>query len=355
MSRGFGTVVHSRASYPQNPRFGRFRGSASTTALQDRHMRRGEWGEDPETLMRIANRGIVADARLRQVGVSGSAIHSRCRPGGPWERVLPGVIHLRNGHLTARQRSVAALMYGGNSAILTGRAALREHGFDSPVHDAHILLPAEQRVQSRGFVLVERTHRMPEQVSVHGLPCAPIVRAVLDAARRCTTLDATRALLAEVVQRGVVSVPALSEELEAGSGRGSALPRKALREVSANVHSVSEAHARKLWLRSGLPEMVFNRDVVDANGTFVARPDGWIDDVAMAWEIDSLAWHLSPADYKRTLERRTRMQSLGIIVLSSTPSAIRDTPDQVVDALIHHHALARSRPRPDVRVVIADA
>lgn len=315
-------------------------------------MRRGEWGEDPEMLIRIANRGIIADATLRRNGVSGSAIHQRCRPGGPWERVLPGIIHLRNGRLSNRQRSVAALMYGGDTAILTGRAALREYGFESAAHDAHILLPADQRIQSKGFVLVERTHRMPEQVSRQGLRCAPLVRAVLDAARRCTTLDATRALIAEVVQRGAVTVPELSEELEVGSGRGSAFPRTVLREVAANVHSVPEAHARKLWLRSGLPEMVFNRDVVDAHGNFVARPDGWIDEVAMAWEVDSLAWHLSPADYKRTLERRTRMQGLGIIVLATAPSALRDSPDRIVAELVRHFELARSRPRPDVRVVI---
>ncbi|MFZ2529282.1 MAG: hypothetical protein WAX14_16770 [Rhodococcus sp. (in: high G+C Gram-positive bacteria)] len=315
-------------------------------------MRRGEWGEDPGTLDRIANRGIVADATLRRVGVSGSAIHHRCKPGGPWERVLPGIIHLRNGRLTGRQRSVAALMYGGDTAILTGRAALREYGFDSNGQDAHILLPVEQRIQSTGFVQVERTRRMPEQVSRQGIRCAPLVRAVLDAARRCSTLDMTRALIAEVVQRGAVSVPELSEELEAGSGRGSAFPRKVLHEVAANVHSVPEAHARKLWLRSGLPEMVFNRDVVDADGVFVARPDGWIDEVALAWEIDSLAWHLSPADYRTTMERRTRMQSLGIIVLATAPSELRDGPGRVSDQLVRHFELARSRPRPNVRVVV---
>jgi len=317
-------------------------------------MKRGEWGEDPETLIRTANRGLIADSALRRVGVSGSAIHHRCRPGGPWERVLPGVIHLRAGRLTARQRSVAALMYGGDDAVLTGRAALREYGFDVPGHDTHVLLPVCRRVQSKEFVQVERTHRMPEVVNRHGLRCAPLVRSLLDAARRCPTLDATRALIAGVVQRGAVSVPELSEELEAGSGRGSALPRKVLREVSANVHSAPEAEARRLWLRSGLPEMVFNRDIVDGDGAFVARPDGWIDETALAWEIDSLAWHLSPTDYKKTLERRTRMQNLGIIVLSTAPGALRDNPDQVVADLIRHYELARSRARPNVRMVLPE-
>ncbi|WP_132473387.1 hypothetical protein [Rhodococcus sp. SMB37] len=314
-------------------------------------MRRGEWAEDPEALLKIADRGIVADAALRRIGVSGSAIHLRCKPGGPWQRVLPGILYLRNGSLSPRQRATAALEYGGRDAMLTGRAALREYGFDHATQETHLLLPAERRKQSKGFVVVERTHRLPEPVVRQRLRCAPLVRAALDAARRCTTLDSSRALIAEVVQSGKVTVPALLEELEDGSDRGSALPRKVLREVAANVHSVPEVKARELWLRSGLPEMHFNSDLVDAAGNFIGRPDGWIDDVALAWEIDSLAWHLSPVDYKRTVERRARMQSAGIIVLSTVPSALRDAPSRVLEELRRHYELAASRPRPDVRLL----
>lgn len=97
--------------------------------------------------------------------------------------------------------------------------------------------------------------------------------------------------------------------------------------------------------------MHFNSDLVDAAGNFIGRPDGRIDDVALAWEIDSLAWHLSPVDYKRTVERRARMQSAGIIVLSTVPSALRDAPSRVLEELRRHYELAASRPRPDVRLL----
>ena len=45
----------------------------------------------------------------------------------------------------------------------------------------------------------------------------------------------------------------LNDELASGSGRGSALPREVLREISAGVRSVAEADARTLVQRSGLP------------------------------------------------------------------------------------------------------
>lgn len=313
-------------------------------------MRRGTWGDDLDAIYRVSRSGVIRTAELARLGVSNSAVHGRCRVGGPWQRILPGIVMLRNGQPSPRQRSIAALLYCGDDALLSGRSAMSEYGYRTHSGDVQVLIPIERRVQSVGFVIVERTIRMPEAERRNRLRCAPLPRAVLDAARRCKTLDPTRALIAEVVQRGGVSVRELAKELEAGSSRGSALPRMVLREVKANVHSVPEAEARKLWLRSGLPEMVFNHEVRNARGDLIAIPDGWIDSVAFAWDIDSLEWHAAPTDYKRTVERRTRMQNAGIIVLPTVPSALRTDPDRVVEDLRAHYRLARSRPRPEVSV-----
>ena len=313
-------------------------------------VRRGVWAENPDVLAEASTDFVIRVADLTRFGLSNSTIANRCRSGGPWQRLLPGVVLTHSGVPTARQRAIAALAYGSKGAVLTGRAALREYGYGRYDGDVHILLPDRRRAQSVSFVLVERTVRLPEPVIRNSLPCAPLPRAVLDAARRLSTLDRVRALIAEVVQRGDVTVEELSAELEDGSVRGSALPRTVLEEVNANVHSVTEAEARKLWLRSGLPEMVFNVDVVSSTGEFIARPDGWIDSVAFAWDIDSLDWHLSPERYIATTERRARMQSHGIIVLPTVPKAIRERPDDVLRHLVAHYRLASSRPRPAVRI-----
>ncbi|MBW0292237.1 MULTISPECIES: hypothetical protein [Rhodococcus] len=311
-------------------------------------MRRGTWGDDLDAIYRVSRSGVIRTAELARLGVSNSAVHTRCRVGGPWQRILPGVVLLRNGQPTPRQRSIAALMLSGDDSLLTGRSAMSEYGYRTHSGDVQVLIPIDRRVQSVGFVTVERTVRLPEPEIRNGLRCAPLPRALLDAARRYKALDPTRALIAEAVQRGDVSVRELAKELEAGSSRGSALPRVVLREVNANVHSVPEVHARKLWQRSGLPEMLFNHEIRDANGDFIAVPDGWIDSVAFAWDIDSLEWHAAPTDYKRTVERRTRMQNAGIIVLPTVPSALRTDPDRVIEDLRAHYRLAQSRPRPQV-------
>lgn len=295
--------------------------------------------------------GVVRTSELERLGLARSTISARCRSGGPWQRLLPGIVLLQNGQPSFQHRVLAARLFCGRDSLVTGRSALRCHGFGSYSGDVDVLVAVDRRVQSTGFVKVERTSRMPDADMRGNIACAPLPRALLDAARRCTTVDAARATIAEVVQRGAVTAEELVVELEAGSGRGSAIPRIVLREMTANVHSVSEAHARRLWLRSGLPEMVFNRKIVDIEGRFIAMLDGWIDEVAFAWDIDSLDWHLAPQQYKHTVERRTRMQNAGIIVLPTLPSAVRDQPERVIADLRAHFELAASRPRPNVRML----
>jgi len=94
--------------------------------------------------------------------------------------------------------------------------------------------------------------------------------------------------------------------------------------------------------------MVHNLDVVDSDGGFVARPDGWIDSVALAWEIDSFAHHASPADYEYTLQRRQRMQNLGIVVVAHTPKQLTGNPKRVIADLRIAYQQALARPRPSV-------
>ncbi|MFF0815934.1 hypothetical protein ACFYVR_12405 [Rhodococcus sp. NPDC003318] len=314
-------------------------------------MRRGDWARRLDEIRRASPHGAVRVADLSAEGISGSAVSQRCRTDGPWQRLLPGVVLMQNGEPSFRQREAAALLYSGPDALLTGQAALREHGLGSgSPGDIHVLVPHDRQRQSARFVLIERTTRLPDAVSRNGFACAPLPRATLDAARRMRSLNAVRALVSEVIQRERLEPAALFRELAAGSRRGSALPRVVLAEVAANVHSVAEAQARDLARTSGLPTMSFNPSVHTADGRFLARPDGWIDDVALAWEIDSLNWHLSADDYAATLERRSRLQSHGIVVYAIIPRRLTEEPARVLSELRAHYDLAASRPRPDVRV-----
>jgi hypothetical protein len=296
---------------------------------------------------------VALESALIKAGLPGSTVSTRCRPNGPWRRLLPGVILTQTGPPTEDQRLAAALAYAGPDAMLTGATVCRLHGLrrapsTSPVH---VLVPAHRQPATCGFVLVERTIRLPPPQSLRGWQAAPPVRAVLDAARRLRRIDDVRGLIAEAVQRQLCGVDDLGAELEAGGRASSARPRRVLREVAPGVHSVAEIDAQRLAGRSTvLPSLRWNVRIQDERGMLVAIPDGWVDDVALAWEIDSHEFHLSPGDYDRTLRRHASMLSAGIIVAHTTPGRLRQEPHAVLRELEAAYRHACQRPRPRVRM-----
>lgn len=305
-------------------------------------------------LQRSTPDGVATIRYLESLGVDSSTAYRRCRPGGPWRRLLPGVLLLQSGRPSQRQRVRAALLHCGKGSMVTGIAACHLQGVRAPNAPwVHVAIPAGRQIRAAEFAVVERTTRLPVPVLVQGLPCAPAPRAVLDAARRMHTFDAVRTLLADAVQQRHCTVAALRDELDRGTRRGSALPRMVLAEVADGVRSVAEADARVLWCKTKLPPLMWNATVTDEHGHFLAVPDGWADDVAMAWEIDSYAFHLSPTAYRKTLERHARMTSSGIVVVHTLPTRLRKDARAVLSELHGAYRVAAQRPRPPLRTSCA--
>lgn len=257
---------------------------------------------------------------------------------------------LRNGTPTRRQRLDGALRYAGQGAVLTGLAALERHGFThAPATDqVHVLVPDQRRPNTCGYVLIERTTRIPTVMQRGDFPLAEVNRAVLDAARRNTRRATIETLLAEAVQRRFTTPARLSAELEAGSDRGSGRPRAAIRMVSGGARSTAEADGMRLIVSAKPPEPTWNVALRTVGGLTLPTPDAWFDEVALAWEIDSLEWHLSPSDYAETLRRHAAMTGAGITVLHTLPTRLRDEPQAVIAELQHAYEQAARRPRPQV-------
>lgn len=314
-------------------------------------MKRRLWNAD--SLFDLSSTGVVTRRQLREAGVSDAAIDSRCAPGGPWQRLLPGVVLLRNGHPSTLERSAAALAYGGPMSMITGCVGLDSFGYgtNGSAGEVHLLLPAQMRRASVSFVRAERTWRLPKPITKGSIRVAPLVRSLVDATRAAKSETRCVALLTEVLQRDGVSIDEIATELAEGPRRYSALTRRVLLELRDNAHSVAELEDQRLYRSSGLPPMTHNCDIYAPSGEFIAKTDGWIDSVALAREIDSVTHHLSPADYQRTQARRNRMQAHGLIVVSHSPQDIRDRPTQVLDDLRKNYQHALARPRPDVVMV----
>ena len=276
--------------------------------------------------------GLLRRDQALAAGLTPSALRHRLRPGGPWQTVVPGVCACFTGTLTAEQRHVAAPLHAGAGAQLAGATVLRRFGLHAVPEDGcvHVLVPHRRRPGSAGFVVVHRSSAVPRPVSLDGLPGSPLPRAVVDAARALSGLRAVRAAVAEPVQRRLVTVEALADELASGPVRGSALLRAVLEEVRAGVRSPTEGELRQVLRRSPLlRDAVWDVRLVGTDGRWLADVDCWLEAAGLVVESDSRAWHLSPEHWERTMARHGRLTAAGVRVLHVPPSRHRRDPDGV--------------------------
>lgn len=266
---------------------------------------------------------VTTIAELRALGVTNHAITTRCRPSGPWQRVLPGVVLMSAARPTRRQRLRAAIAYAGPNSVVSGVDAMRAHDVDVPLlPEVLVLAPATRRLVGRAYLTVERTTRPPDPTVRAGLPYAPLARATLDAARRAADRDQLRVLLMSVVGR--CTVGELRTELDAGSQRGSAAVRALLTpDLTDDADVVPEevTVARRLLRETALPAPRWHAPVHDDTGMLLGVPDAWWPEVGLAWDVGPRARHHDPRAWSaagRTLVRTDRQR------LYSAPVAVTD-------------------------------
>lgn len=308
----------------------------------------GELGLDRGALAGILVRQerVISRRQAFGCGMTRAALAHRARPGGPWQRLLPGIYLAHTGTPTVAQKEMAALLHAGTGSVLTGPAALHGMGLTAEEPSRFdVLVPASRQPASVGFVTVHRTARMPERIACEGLRSYALPpRALADTARDMTSLREVRALIAGAIQRGDCPLEMLAHELREGQVRHSALLRQVLAEATGGIRSVVEAEFKDLIQRARLPLPMFNARLFAADGAFIASPDAWWPDAGVAVEVDSRQWHLRPDDWEKTMHRHAVMSSHGIIVLHFTPRQIRSDPATVIAAITDALRAGRGRP-----------
>ncbi|MET9554975.1 hypothetical protein [Streptomyces sp. NPDC006645] len=306
------------------------------------------------TQMRLATTG-----QLRATGLAAGTAARRCAPGGPWQRLLPGVVLIQTGKPHVWQQLLAAVLFAaarnapamsGTTAVLTGEAVLAIYGVRGARADrADVLVHAGRRLRDRGYVHLHPTRRWPPTLRGEGIPCVRAVRAASDFAAHEPSPDRVRALLVSTVQRGRCHPDDLRAELHASHALRNPAVRAVLDDLRAGVHSIAEGETRDTLLNAGLPEPLWNPTLRTPSGTFLARPDAYWPDEGVALEVDSAEYHLGISEYRATLRRRLRLESHGVSVLSVTPSLVRDHPEELITAIQTKLHLATPPPtRPTV-------
>ena len=298
---------------------------------------------------------VVARWQALRYGLTESKLRHRLRPGGPWQKILPGVYLTRTAAVTQDQRHMAALLYAGPSAILTGAWAVRRHHLEcAGLNEADLLVPAKSRVQSYGWVRIQHTTRMPGgTASTRGIVFAPVARAVADAARRMTRPEDARALVCAAVQKGNVPLNDLITELNAGPTSGSGLLRAAVTELLEGIHSNAEHDLKVRIDCSDLEKPMYNARLYLADGTFLCIADLWWPRAGVAGEVDSRQYHMNAKDHEYTVDRHNRMEAAGIHVLHFLPRDIKPKWNDISRNL--RNAIAEGERRPPLPIVAVPA
>ncbi|MER8225787.1 hypothetical protein ABTZ58_35650 [Streptomyces sp. NPDC094143] len=320
---------------------------------------------------------VTTTARLRSHGVSTAETNEQCRPGGPWQQLLPGVVLLHPGPPTSEERLHAALMYaarergtgvpaqpGASTAhtpayaevMITGLAALTLHGFSStpplPSLDAFdVLVPRMRRLRSTGCARIVRTPALPVPEEVTGVPVAPVARALADAVAELADAGVVRRLLTEAVRGGHCDPASVVRELNQARLLSRPHVVDAVDSLLAEGRAIAEDRLYRMVREHGLPDPVWNVDLRLPGGPYLGGLDAYWPDHAVAVELDTRAPRQDDdtlwSEYAR---KREHLERLGITVVHIMPRKLRDCPEQ--QATVIRTALMASADREAAACVV---
>ncbi|MBZ6230379.1 hypothetical protein [Streptomyces olivaceus] len=346
----------------------------------------------PRPLHHLADgrRRLMTAAQLRAHGVSAAETGRQCRPGGPWQQLLPNVVLLHAGPPTSEERLHAVLLYaarertpaavsGGPApasvprqpgrqqppfpadpeAMITGLAALTLHGFSAapplPSLDAlDVLVPRLRRLRSTGCARVVRTAALPTAVRVTGLPVAPVARALADAVAGLTDPGVVHRLLTEAVRGGHCEPAAVVRELNRARLLGRPHVVDAVDSLVAEGRALAEEHLYRMVREHALPEPVWNVDLRLPGGPGLGGVDAFWPEQAVALELDTRGAHRRQEDDAARAEqarRREHLERLGITVVRLAPRKLRASLEHQA-AVVRTALMAAEDREPAAYVVV---
>ncbi|GGV57159.1 hypothetical protein GCM10010294_03620 [Streptomyces griseoloalbus] len=326
-------------------------------------------------------RRVLTHAQLRARGVPAAEAGEQCRPGGPWQQLLPGVVLLHPGPPTSEERLHAVLLYAARErtvgvpaqpgadgppaspcgeAMITGLAALTLHGFSSApplpsLEVVDVLVPRLRRLRSTGCARIVRASPLPAPEQVTGLPVAPVPRALADAVAGLEDADAVRRLLTEAVRGGHCEPAAVVRELTGAKLLNRPHVVDAVDSLLAEGRALAEGRLYRMVREHGLPEPCWNVDLRLPGGPRLGVLDAYWPQEAVALELDTRAPRPGrrpedDAEWSQYARRREHLERLGVTVVHVSPRKLRDAMEQ--QAAVVRTALMASADRDPAAYVV---
>lgn len=315
---------------------------------------------------------LLSTPRLRDHGVTPAQAAARCRPGGPWQALLPGVYLLHSGTPTSEERLHGALLYAGRPVVpaqvehgtappygnvmITGLAALALHQFTSAppltgIERIDVLVPRTRRLRSVGCARIIRTHSLPAAGEITGLPVAPVARALADAVAELTEAETVRQLLTEAVRDRHCDPAAIVGELS--RARLLNLPHvvDVVDSLLAEGRSIAEERLYDMVGMFQLPDPVWNVELRLPGGPYLGGVDIYWPDQAVAVELNTRSPRQGADDtWSEHVRKREHLERLGITVVHLTPAKLQDSVEQ--QAMVVRTALMAAGERAPAAYVV---
>ncbi|MCX4551085.1 hypothetical protein [Streptomyces sp. NBC_01500] len=312
-------------------------------------------------------RRVLSMAQLRDHGVSPARTSAQCRPGGPWQQLLPGVFVLHPGPPTSEERLHAALLYAGRppveragkipcqprkdtaqdgsadrseygSTMVTGLAALALYRFSAApaliaVDPIDVLVPRTRRLRSTGCARIVRAQALPVAQQIEGVPVAPVERALADAVAVLADPEVVRALLTEAVRGGHCEPAVVVGELIRARLLARPQVAQAVDMLLAEGRAIAEGRLYAMVRHHGLPDPLWNVELRLPGGPGLGGVDVYWPEEAVALELDTRPPGGEPQSEEEVLRsayarKREHLERLGITVVHLTPKKLREAPAQ---------------------------
>jgi hypothetical protein len=274
---------------------------------------------------------IVSRSQAAEHGVERYHIARRVA-AGTWQRVGPHVVVLHGGPLSTTQKRWAAVLHGGSDAALFGLTALEAAGLRG--HETAVQHVVARHGHGRRD-LRDQAVRIEVHESIELGPSAihplaqprrqRVERAAVDAAARQPTDGTCRAVIAAVVQQGLVR----ADDLRAYPQWVLTVSRRRLiletiDDVAGGAQSLPEIEWSRGIRRVGLPEPTRQRVVKHPGGRYYLDAD--FDPWRVTVEING-AQHLRLLDREYDDNRRFALSSGGRLVVDIASYLVRHDID----------------------------
>lgn len=305
-------------------------------------------------------RHIATSGQLRDHGWTIDAIrHARERRINP---VFPGVFAAHLGPLDADDRLVAAYLWAGDYAVLTGRVALERYGL--PVRSGGwcvFLVPSTCRARStEGVRTVRTTRAVSVQTYRECVPLTTVARALCDAAdHQGLEGRELQAVVLSALQRRLTHPDLLREELAQRRTTAALRPiQEALARFSTGAWSLPESRLGEIVREDPeLPDYLMNVELWTIHDERIGCPDGFFPGSGVAAQVHSKAHHSGQDEtghdrWSATVEKDGAFVAHGVIIVPITPTSIERRPEQVLRRL--RQAVTRYTGRDLSHIVVRD-